>query len=528
MDHMDVDFVFVFVKRKVSKVISCTGFLCALAYQGNVYAFDLTVRPSVSTKEIYSDNVNLSQSGNERGAFVTEISPGVSVVGQSARSTMNLNYRMQNLYNAGGNDSFKIANQLQYNSHNTFIPSRLFMDSHSSVSQQNTSNNQISNDNISGSGNSTNVTTFGMSPYWTPQFGNYANGNFKLNFDTVTTGVNSSSNNTSSSSSNTISDTATLAEIIKLNSGTEFQRVNWNLSHNNTENYRSGGNDVKFQNSDAMLRTYLTKYFNVFARGGYSKNSFQSVTNTNKNGLFYTFGGQWKPSQYYSIEAGGGNNSYVTVYVSPMQRVNWTTTFRNNSIGLNSGKTWQTALSYNTRQSTWSLTHENDTTTTQELLSQQQVFTVQDSFGNPIIDPVTNQSVQRAINLPTLTNDVIVRKKWNFSVSFNTGKSTLGVNAFNEDRVFQVSGNNQLVRGLSATWNWQFASKTNAYIRPLWQQTDRDVNKDNRYDVSIGVNRSFSNLVNGRLELRHLNQMSDVSTNDYQENRATASLFMRY
>lgn len=541
MDCMGIDVVF--VKRRVFNAFSLSiryiGIVYLLSYHEQVYAFNVTMRPSVSTQEIYSDNINLLQSGNEKSAFVTEVSPGISIIGRSARSTLNLNYRMQNLYNAGGNNGIKIANQLQYNSHNTFIPNRLFLDSHSSISQQNINSSQVANDNISGSGNSTNVSTFGVSPYWTPRFGNYANGSLRLNFDTVTT--DSSSNNNSNSSLNAISDTVNLAEIIQLNSGSEFQRIKWNLSHNNTENYRLGSDDVKFQNTDAIVRTYLNQYFNVFARGGYSKNSFQSTTTTNKNGLFYTFGGQWKPSQYYSIEAGAGNNSYVTVAISPMQRLNWITTFRNNSIGLNSGKTWQTALKYRTRQSTWALTHDNDTITVQEILLQQQVFTVQDSFGNDIIDPVTNQSVQRAINLPTLTNEVIVRKKWDFSVSFNTGKSIIGANAYNEDRVFQTSGNNQIVRGVSATWNWQFASKTSAYIRPLWQQTDRGMDiKDDRYDILIGVNRSITSHINGKLEFRHVNQSSDnnaninafqplnLNANNYQENRATASLFMRY
>lgn len=522
-----------FVKRRLFNAlllfVRYAGIVSGLSHYDFAHAINVTITPSISTQEIFSDNINLSQSGHEKSAFVTEVSPGVSIIARSARTTLNLNYRMQNLYNAGGNNGIKTANQLQYNSNNTFIPNRLFLDSHSSISQQNINNNQIANDNISGSGNNTNVSTFGMSPYWTPRFGNYANGNLRLNFDTVTT--DSASNHNSSSSLSTISDTVNLAEIVQLSSGSEFKRVNWNISHNNTKNYRLDGSDVKFQNTDAIVRTYLNKYFNIFARGGYSNNSFESITDTNNNGFAYTFGGQWKPNQYYSIEAGGGNNSYVTVAISPTQRLNWVTTYRDNSIGLNSGKTWQTALNYQTRRSTWALTHDNDTTTVQEILLQQQIFTVQDAAGNDKIDPITNQAVQRAINLPTLTNDVIVRKTWNFSTSLNTGKSTVGASAFSEDRVFQLSGNKERVRGLSATWNWQFASRTSAYIRPLWQQTtDTGITntKSDRYDFSIGINRSITNRVNGKLELRHVNQKSDIDTNDYQENRATASLFMRY
>jgi hypothetical protein len=494
------------------------------------FALNWTMMPSLQVREIYSDNIRLAPKNAEKSAFVTEVSPGVSVRGQSARSTLNLNYRMQNLYNAQGDKGFNTFNQLQYNSRNVLIHNKLFLDSRSSVSQQNLTNTQIANDNISGSGNSTNVTTFGLSPYWTPHFGSYANGLFRFNFNTITTGADSSSSPDASSPLSPISDTLTLAETAQLNSGTKFKRVSWNLMFNNRENYRKGGDDVKFQSSNATVKTYINKYFNVFAQGGYSDNDFQTTTSSNKNGFFYTFGAQWIPSQHYSIAVGAGNNSYVTVSISPIQRISWITTYRDNEIGLNRGKTWQTSLNYRTRRSIWALTHDNDTTTTQEILSELQIFQVQDQFGNIIIDPVTRQPVQFALNIPTLTNEVIVRKRWNFSVSFATGKSTISANAFNEDRDFQVTGNNEIVSGLSGTWNWQFASRTSAYLRPTWQQTERAINstKDERYDVAIGMNRSITSRLNGRIEFRHLTQKSDLNGNDFQENRATANLFMRF
>ncbi|CAA9889371.1 conserved hypothetical protein [Candidatus Methylobacter favarea] len=497
-------------------------------YTSQSFALNWTTRPSIQVQEVYSDNIRLAPKDNEKNAFVTEVSPGVSVIGRSARTTLNLNYRMQNLYNARGDKGLNTYNQLQYNSHNIFVQNKLFLDSRSSVSQQNLSNNQIANDNISGAGNSTNVVTFGLSPYWTPHFGSYANGLFRLNFDTITTGADSGTN--PSSPLSPISDTVTLGETAQLTSGTKFRRVSWNLSHNNRESYRKGGDDVKFQNSNATVRTYLNKYFNVFAQGGYSNNEFQTTTSSNKNGLFYTLGAQWIPSLHYSIAVGVGNNSYVTVRISPIQRINWITTYRDNQIGLNTGKTWQTSLNYRTRRSIWALTHDNDTITTQEILSQLPIFQVQDPFGNIIPNPVISQQFQRPPNIPTLTNEVIVRKTWNFSVSFNTGKSTISANAFNEDRVFQVTGNNEKVRGFNATWNWRFASKTSAYIRPGWQHIERALNstQDDRYDIAIGMNRSITPRLNGRIEFRHLNQKSDLNTNDFQENRATASLFMRF
>ena len=534
------------------------------------YALSWTINRTVQAQEIYSDNIRLSSS-NKQSAFVTSLNPGFSILGKSPRSNLNFNYRMQNIYNAGGNNGLNIYNQLQSNSHNIFIQNKLFLDSNTSISQQNINNNRIGADNINGSGNSTNVYTFGLSPYWTPHFGNYAYGTLRGNFNTIATGASSSSNNnsgtltSSNNNLNTISNSVNLAETINLNNGTYFQRVNWNLSFNNNENYRLNSPNVKFQNSNARVSTPINKYFNVFAQGGYTNNDFQSTTGSNNSGFYYTVGGQWKPSQLYSITAGAGNNSFVTVYISPMQRLNWTTTYSNNAVGTNfgqysglnggvnggvssginsgingggnSGQNWQTALNYRTRRSTWTLTHNNNTTTSQQILAQNQIFPVQNQLGNPLSNPEPNP---RIINNPNLTNEVIVTKTWNFSVSFNTGKSTLSANAYDQDYVYQLSGNNQKIIGVSGTWNWPFASKTSAYIRPQWQHIDNQGSANNTqyYTVVIGVNRSITSQLNGLLEFRHVNQTSDGNAdnflsgngfaNNYQENRATASLFMRF
>lgn len=47
--------------------------------------------------EVYTDNVSLAPAGAEESEFITQISPGVSLNGQSGRAKLDLNYRLQNL-----------------------------------------------------------------------------------------------------------------------------------------------------------------------------------------------------------------------------------------------------------------------------------------------------------------------------------------------------------------------------------------------------------------------------------------------
>lgn len=552
--------------RQSSLIVTVVS-LYILFYYPESSALSWTAKPTIQAQEIYSDNIRLAPSGSEQSAFVTAINPGVSIIGQSPRSTINLNYRMQNLYNAGGNNGLNIYNQLQSNSHNTFVPNKLFMDSNSSISQQNINNNLTGSSNINGSANNTNVYHFGLSPYWTPHFSNYASGIARVNFNTIATSggstVNNNFNPTLGSSSNTMSDSVNLAETINLNSGSYFQRVKWNVSFNNNENYRINSPTISFQNTNGRIGVPVNAYFNVFTQGGYSNNNYQSTTvnnsGNNSTGLYYTVGGQWKPSQRFNITAGGGNNSFVTVFLSPMARLTSTTTYSNNAVGTNfgqyspgnsgtnsgasstafgggnSGQNWTTAIKYQARRSTWSLAHNNTTTTSQQILAENQIFPAQNLANNDINNADFNQ---RIINNPNLTNQVILTKRWNFSVSYIPGKSTFTANVYNQDYTYQTVGNNQQVIGISGTWNWPFATRTSAYVRPQWQHIDNQGSGNNSqyYTVAIGLNRTITSKLNAVLEFRHMNQTANDNNllpaiglaNDYQENRVTASLFMRF
>ncbi len=525
------------------------------------YALSWTMKPSVQTQEIYSDNINLAPSGSEKSAFVTSVNPGFSINGQSARSTMNFNYRMQNLYNAGGNNGLSIYNQLQSNSHNVLLANKFFIDSNSSISQQNINNNLIGTSNINGSNNNTTVYNFGFSPYWTPRFANYASGIARMNFNTIATGGGNTANNTNI---NSISDSFNLAETINLQSGSYFQRINWNFSFNNNENYRLNSPTISFQNTNGRIGIPINAYFNVFTQGGYSNNNYQSNSiNNNGNtntGAYYTVGGQWRPSQRFNITAGAGNNNFVTVFASPMSRITTTTTYSNNAVGTNfgqyspgnatgntgqnsqatgggnSGQNWTMAWKYQARRSSWTLTHNNTTTTSQQILSQNQIVPAENLANNLISNSDLNQ---RIINNPSLTNQVIVTKTWNLSSSFTPGKSTFSANIYADDYTYQTVGNNQNVIGLSSSWIWPFASKTSSYLRPQWQHIENQGTSNNSqyYTIAIGINRTFTSRLNGVLEFRHMNQTSNGNentvqlgglTNDYQENRVTASLFMRF
>ncbi|WP_394754652.1 TIGR03016 family PEP-CTERM system-associated outer membrane protein [Crenothrix sp.] len=524
------------LKKNTFFINSCVTYI--FFYHGQVYAQNWHLTPSIQLQEIYSDNITLASSDKAKSALVTSLSPAAFIVWRAGKSNLNLYYNMQNLYNAHGDGDYSLAHQLQFNAHNVLSQNRLFVNSRASISQQNINNNRLVSDNISGSrADTTTVSSVGISPTWLPSFGHYANGSVRVNADSFSSGASGSTNGNANNANGTIADSVSIAEIVQLNSGSKFKRISWTAGFSNAQSYRAGADDVTFQNSHATLRTYMDKHFSLFATVGQSANRFTSQTNSNQNGFFYTLGGRWTLSRHYWVEAGGGNNSYITVNISPMQRLSWLTTLRHNTIGTNSGTTWQTALNYRTRRSRWSLMHNNDTLTGQDILSNRNFSGGVNNDNNdnsPVLQPDPNLTGIPTTTVP-LTNEVIVRESWNLAASFYTGKSSISINAFKQNRTFQTSKYTEHVSGVNATWNWQFARKTSAYLRPQWQQIDRNdpqsalsQSHDNRYDFAVGLNQSITSRLNGRLEFNHLKQTSDLPKNDYQENRVTANLFMRF
>ncbi len=523
-------------------------------FQKDLWARNWQLDPSLTIQETYSDNVRLAPSGQEKSAFVTEISPGISFSRQTARNQIDFNYRMQNLFNAGGNESYDLNHQLQFDSKTEFLRNSLFLDLSSSISQQNTGNIRSASDNITGGDNRTTVTRYGFSPYWTPHLHGYADGELRFRYEKLSSDNDRQNNstlisNTSAFNTNSLlSDSETIEESIHLESGWRFSRVTWAVNFVNREQTRERGNDVIFRNADGLLRVHLNREFNIFAQAGYSDNSFQGVSNNrNRNGFFYTFGAGWHPSRYFGIDAGFGNNSFVTLELSPTRHMKWDVTYRNNDIGTNTGSTWESHFEWKTKRATWTASYSEETTTVQTLLSESRPFTLVDVVtGQPVIDPVTNQPFQRDISLPNLVDEVFIRKRGEISFAYRTGKSDIDIRLFNENRIFEVSGNKDDVFGASANLNWRFTRRSSFFARSTWQKTERKGSallsgnntlnnsnfSDNRFDFSLGLSRRIplrfgsNSEMNARIEYRYLNQTSDSEFNEFQENRISASLQM--
>ncbi len=509
---------FVIAGNRLKQSVSISIAVLAL-YHSPVKAFNWRIQPQISLEQIYSDNIRLSNQ-NIQSALVTKVSPGVSVHGSSGISVFDLNYSVEGIYNGFGDSGLDIHNQLQMNTDYEFVKDRLYLQSSSSISQQNSSNRQIAVDNVSGANNSSTIQTFKLSPTWTPHFRNYVEAELTASYDQVS----------SKGGTDNLSESNTFSQNVNLRSGRYFSLFSWTLEFSNSVRSNSGGEDVSFQNSQFEISYAFNRKFNVFAQVGQSNNSFSSQVDSDRNGISYSFGGNWVPSGRLNVKAGYGNNRFITVSITPINRLNWVTTYSNNDIGLNKGSRWDSYLNYTTRRSVWNISYSEDTVTTQQLLLDQQIYNTVDAFGNRIQNPLAAAAFRNAA-LPTLTDEVFVTKTAQLSVSMKTGKSNLNASLSKTYREFELSGNEEEVTSLSAGWNWRFMPRSHSNIQVNWQETESKGNSvfsDERFDVSLGLNRNIFSRVNGSLIYRFIDQSSNDNLNSYTENRITANLSIHF
>lgn len=472
--------------------------------------------PYLDLAETYTDNVSLA-SDDERAEWITEINPGFSLDGKSARTQLNLNYRFQNLFYAS-EGSYGSHHQLNAKGNVEVAREFFFVDARSAISQQIIDPNVSSPlDNIN-PGNRATVITYGVSPYFKLRAGPYVEGEARYSADQV---VNESA---------AAADALTTRSSARFNSGRAFTRLNWRMDFLQEDMHRNQSFDTHRESASGVMRYRLVQGFNALARGGYENNDVPTARGT-QNGGYWSVGGEWIPNRYLTVSASKGENYRdANIDFQPTVRTRLHVGYRNRTVGLNPGDVWSADLSHQTRRSTWRLSYLEDTTDIQTLqLANQQFFVVVDADGNLIVDSRTGLPLILVNNIFALTNEEFIRKRAQGSVNWRSGKTNLLLGAFNERREYQLSNRSEDAVGIDTAWTWRFKPRTSSTLGASWQRRNPPNTRaaDDLWRVSLSLSRAVSTRTTTSIELRHT-QREVAGAPGYDENRLMARLSMRF
>lgn len=520
-------------RRYLCVLIGALSCLPATASAG-----EWTVTPSLSVSEILTDNVTLSET-DKQSELITGVTPGLYIEGRGGRVSGVVNYTMQNLLYTNDSDRNSINHQLTASARAELTRNYLYLDGHSSISQQLIEPSQsVALDNIS-VGNRANVYTLGLKPYLLHNFGSAFTVYAGYGYDLVRY-----SDGAANSKIRTI-DTS-------INSGRRFTRFIWGMNYHDQIVFRDGADDVKHKTARGDAQYRVTDYFRLLATVGYEKHDLQTTTAFN-NGSYWAAGFGWTPSRYLDLSGlYGSRYKSASLSLTPSSRTALNVTWQDRSVGLNTGVTWLGSLHLRTRRSSWTASYSEDTTTVQQLALQGSALFYYDPLSGQVypsgvdpntggtvpVDPVTgtpvppsiaNQLTPLPIDFYALTNEPFVQKRAQLVYGFHTARSNIGLLLFRTKR--ELLSNNSVTTdyGYNLSWDWRIGAFSRLGLAYNWQRYEYPSSQvDHLRRYTISVNRDINTKITSGVSYVRTERDSTSAGRQYTENRITARVIMQF
>lgn len=509
------------------RLLSLLLVLPAVAWAG-----DWKLTPTVSVGERYTDNVNLSTTGQESADWITEVSPQLSVRREGARLKVNADYSLQGLMYADDSSRSRIRHSLNGRANAELKEDWFYLDASARVSQapQNlTSATSVGNDGV-GVGNTSTVAGYSLSPYMKHRFGSIATVEARVSRDDVFTGQSG------------VSDSGTTQYLLSATSGNDFYPLSWSANYSNSDTSNDVGADTGSERAAANARYQLSRKFGLLAQASMEKNDFAGASNQVRDYSTYGLGAYYAPSRRISMDVyynASDNGNFVS------GSVNLRPTLRTNIYAASSkrayGRSYSLNLSHRTRRSNWSLGYLDDLTTSQQQFNK--FVGVLDYYvctdgregylphGVVPPDPATC-TLSKVIgnNEQTQINETYLAKNLIGTVSYSLRRNTWLLSLYSNQRDFQVSGGSDTTRGVQGTWTLQYGPRTTFSLVGGMSQVESSTSalEDDLWNLGLTVSRKFQPKLTGSLEVRHQERDSNQASGDYAENAVAARLNMTF
>lgn len=493
-----------------------------LALPQHAVAAEWLVTPNLDLKETHTDNVRLAPRGSERSDWITQIDPGISLIGNGSRLKFNANYQMQNFLYAKDSRAHTLNHLLNADTNAKLVDEFLFLDGKAAISQQNISAlGALAVDNANLTNNRTTVRSYSISPYLRHNFHEIASSELRYTHDAVETTIFGLANRQSDGA------------LFNLESGSAFKTLGWGLDYNKQRtNYNGHTQTVGSAGSEAYsgnLRYQITARFALKITGGHEKFDYPS-TGQKPEGSTRTAGFAWAPTERTNIEASAGRRYF--------------------------GDTYMLNASHRTLRTVWNLGYNEDITTTQSQFLVPATINTATFLNNlwsaSIPDPALRQQTVdtfiRNMGLPPsladpvnyLSNRVFLQKRLQASVAVTGAKNTIMLSIFGMSRKAQTSaimdsallGTNNFASsdntrqiGGNVLWNCRVSSRTNVSISADASSTAK---QSYLKSLKAGISRQLQPKLGASIDLRRVLQHSDQTGIGYQENAITASLLMQF
>ena len=480
------------------------------------------VTPTLSLTETYTDNVLLQSDANKRSEWVTQAIPGIAVRGQNSRVQLNASASAAFYKYSDGRPPGTRSNNTQYDADGRvkvidellYVDARAHRDSRavSAFGIRDDGGNRFSNENT------TDLTTWSISPYLTQRFGNLAVATLRYTRDNT----DADATQFGSSSADSI--------MFDLASGRAWRDLGWTMRYARQDLHTDQFGDTASKNTLLGLNYALSRTLKLTATGGYDSYDYAALGGRTA-GRSWSLGFDWKPSARTAVEMSAGRHFF--------------------------GTTGALQVSHRSRHSVLKMSYSDEVTNTRAQFTLPQALdtaSLLDSlFAASVPDPVARQRAIEAYLLATglppflaedvnyLTNRYFRQKLAQVSFAFSKRAHGLVLSAYANERVALSSGEadsnllgsqlfalNDSVRqlGASAAHSYRIDARTSA-TATLLATRNRSLTtniESDQQNLRLALTRRFSRKLSGSVELRHTRGERGQFGADYKENAISATL----
>ncbi len=268
----------------------------ALAQAASGPAPAISIVPRISVSERFTNNVALTSTG-KKSELVTQISPGISLRSDGGRLKGTLDYSLSELVYARGTSSRQSQNALRSSAVWEAVDNFAFVDFSGSISQQSISAlGTQSADGSSINGNSTETSTYRLSPYLKGSLGGVADYEARYGWTS------------SKSDASTTSDILTTDASLRLNGSVRGGPLGWGMDTSTQKVKYSLGRTVLSDHLGGSLSYAFTPQFNASLLISRESNNYTTANKESHGSTGLSL--NWRPSDRTTVAAQLQNHHY--------------------------------------------------------------------------------------------------------------------------------------------------------------------------------------------------------------------------
>jgi len=265
--------------------------ICLGVVASPTVAGEWKITPSISVNETATDNVGLTGQ-HRQNDLITDISPGINIVGTGDRVKLRFDYKLHNLYYANESSRNNTQNSLTTQGTLEALENWLFIDADAAIFQQSVSAfNSSTNSSVdtNNTNNSTETMTYRLSPYFKGRAGDFAEYQLRYNLGS-----------SRSKAANSF-DTDTRELSARLTGVTGQSKLGWVIDASTQKVEFGNGQDNQADRLRGVLTYQVDPQFKVSLIGGREANDYLSVDKESHS--ISGLGFDWAPTDRTQLSA---------------------------------------------------------------------------------------------------------------------------------------------------------------------------------------------------------------------------------